>query len=1133
MQKYLIVLLSIALLTPWVGFAPPMEAAHAPPAGDNLTSQELKQRAMDAYLNLPLYFVANQGQVDESVGYYAQGGGHSIYFTAEEVVMALDETVLRMRFVRAEATPPVGVGKRAAKVNYFIGNDPEKWRTDIPTYGQVVYHELYPDIDLRYGGQNGALKYTFVVQPGADVSQIRLACGGAAGLRLDEAGNLLILAGGQELKDTRPYAYQEIGGRRVEIEAEFVLHGVRTYGFAVRGSYDPRYLLIIDPTLLYSTYLGGNGDDHGNDIAVDGAGNAYVTGHTNSTNFPTQSAYQGNQPGEDVFVTKIDLTQSGAASLVYSTHLGGDGDDSGIGIAVDGAGNAYVIGGTQSTNFPTENAYQGTHGGGTFDALVTKLNASGNGLLYSTYLGGSSDDIGKGIAVDGNGHAYVTGETHSNNFPTQNYYDNSLGGSEDAFVTRIDTMQSGATSLIYSTYLGGSNGDSGMEIAADGAGHAYVTGQTISPNFPTQNAYQGHGGGYDAFVTKLYITDVGSLLLYSTYLGGSVDDAGRGIALDGDGNAYVTGHAFSTNFPTTENAYQGTCGGCASGDVFVARIDAMQSGEASLVYSTFLGGSLGDNGRDIAVDEDGNAYVTGLTDSSNFPTHNPYDDSLGGGRDAFIAKFNATGSDLLYSTYLGGGSGDEIGYGIAVDGAGHVYVTGETSSSTDFPTTTNAYQGTHGGGTLDAFVVKLVLPVQSKTTFTNQAGEVVSGYYVGGGIYVTVNDPDENENPSAQESVNVTVSDAATGDSETLALTEMGNNTGIFHNTTALPSSENATGAPGNGTLETQAGDTIKVSYTDPDDSADKSSDTATMLALGSSLTTFTGADGGEVNGYVIGVDPIYVTVIDADENTNPAGRQAVSAVISDTNTGDSETLALLETGDDTGQFRNTMGLSSTDSATGTPGNGALETKVGHIIGASYTDDDDSSDKSSDTAAITSLFNAHLPVIMKSYAPFCNGDFEQGTSCWSFGGMERHTVSTAMPHGGSQAALLGGDKSVYGCDGGVPQGSAWMEQTFNVPDEGSPKLSFWYRLYSYDKTKERARVDSFEVKIDGTIVFEDLLTWATAYGCDGPPNDGGWQQVTLDLSAYKGQTITLHFEVWDRADNWYNTWAYIDDVSIQ
>ncbi len=651
-----------------------------------------------------------------------------------------------------------------------------------------------------------------------------------------------------------------------------------------------------------------------------------------------------------------------------------------------------------------------------------------------------------------------------------------------------------------------------------------MTGWTRSTDFPTQNPYQGDQGGDDVFVTKL--NAAGSALIYSTYLGGSYVEEGRGIAVDGSGNAYVTGGTSSTDFPT-QNAYQGTYGG-GDWDVFVTKLNAAGS---ALIYSTYLGGSSEDCGCGIAVDGAGNAYVTGSTQSTNFPTQNPYQGTYGGGDyDVFATKLNAAGSALLYSTYLGG-SGDDRGWRIAVDGAGSAYVTGETSP--DFPTQ-NPYQGTYGGGSVDAFVAKLDVQSTSLVTFTNQAGEAVNGYYVGSGIYVAVNDPDENENHSAQESVNVTVSDATTGDSETLTLTETGNDTGVFRNTTALPSNDNATGAPGNGILETQAGNTIKASYTDPDYSADKSSDTATMLALGSSLTTFTDADGAEVNGYLIGADPIYVTVIDADENTNPAGRQAVSAIISDTNTGDSETLALLETGDDTGQFRNAMGLSSKDSATGTPGNGILETKVGHIIGASYTDDDDSSDKSSDTAAIISLFNVHLPAIMKSYAPFCNGDFEQGTSCWSFGGMERHTVSTAMPHGGSQAALLGGDKSVYGCDGGVPQGSAWMEQTVTVPSTGNPALSFWYRLYSFDKTADRALVDSFEVKIDGTIFFEDVLIWATDYGCNLPaPNDRGWRQETIDLSSYKGQTVTLRFEVWNRRDAYYNTWAYVDDVSVQ
>ncbi len=760
MKKYLLALLSIALLASQVGFAPPTEAAHVPPVASRLdsTSESFKQRALDVYLKLPLYFVANQGQLDQTVRYYAQGGGHSLYFTAEEMVVALDDAILRMRFVGAKATPPLGVEKTAARVNYCIGNDPARWQTDIPTYSQVVYRDLYPGIDLSYGGQTGALKYTFVVNAGADVGQIRLAYGGVAGLRLDEAGNLLILAARSRLKDTRPYAYQEIGGRRVEVETEFVLHGVRTYGFAVRGSYDPGYSLVIDPTLLYSTCLGGSGDEYGSGLAVDGAGQAYVTGWTASANFPIKSAYQGDQGGVDAFVAKIDTMQGGNTSLVYCTYLGGSGDDKGYDIAVDGAGQAYLTGETGSTDFPTRNAYQEDQG--SVDAFVAKLNAAGNALLYSTYLGGSDDDYGSGLAVDGAGQAYVTGWTESADFPTRNAYQEDQVGT-DVFVTRIDPTQSGPASLLYSTYLGGSNWDYGEGLAVDGAGYVYVVGRTQSTEFPTrnacqeelkvadafagqayvmgetqstdlppQNAYQEDLKVADAFVAKIDPTQSGpASLLYSTYLGGSKNDYGYGLAVDGAGQAYVMGDTQSTDFPTTTNAYQGYQGGW---DAFITRVDTTQSGPASLIYSTYLGGKNQDRGREIAVDGAGHVYVIGDTNSNDFPIQDPYDNTLDGGRDAFVAKI-ITASGVLtlsYSTYLGG-SNDEYGYDIAVDGDGHAYVTGETQS-TDFPTTTNAYQETYGGGSYDAFVARLGVPVPVPILSIDKS--VVSGPVLPGGL---------------------------------------------------------------------------------------------------------------------------------------------------------------------------------------------------------------------------------------------------------------------------------------------------------------------------------------------------------------------------------------------------------------
>ncbi len=696
---YLTLMLIVGFASP---LAPPMEAAQAPPgawqtANVRCCARPLgKQRALEAYGALPLYFVANQRPQDESIAYYVQGRQHSIYFTAEEMVMAQGETTLRMRFVGAEATPPLGAAKTEARVNYFVGNDPARWRTDIPTYGEVVYHDLYPGIELRYAGQSGALKYTFVVQPGADVSQIRLAYGGAAGLRLDEAGNLLILAGGSELKDTRPYAYQEIGGRRVEVKAEFALHGVRTCGFVVQA-YDPRYPLVIDPSLDYSTFLGGGSGDYGYDIVVDEAGNTYVTGASS---------------GNGAFVTKLNPAGS---VLIYSTYLGGNsGAEAGWGIAVDGAGNAYVTGVTESNDFPTYNAYDSSLSGDK-DAFVTKINAAGNYLFYSTYLGGGDKDEGFDIAVDGLGHAYVTGYTKSTGFPTKEAFQDSCGGCphNDAFVTKFNTT---GDDLVYSTYLGGIQGAGGYGIAVDGAGHAYVTGRASSP-FPLLNPYQGQygGGEVDAFLIKLHTA--GSAAFYSTYLGGKNSDFGNDVAVDEAGNAYVTGGTYSPNFPLV-NPYQGACNGCSDYlDVFVTKFNPFGS---AMLYSTYLGGTGDDGGVGIAVDGDGNIYVTGHTESPNFPLVNTLQVAYGGGAtDAFVTKFNAAGNALLYSTYLGG-SNEDVGHDIAVNEDGDAHVTGGTRS-TNFPIM-HPYQGIYGGGDYDAFVAKIGESQIDLSTSSKQVG---------------------------------------------------------------------------------------------------------------------------------------------------------------------------------------------------------------------------------------------------------------------------------------------------------------------------------------------------------------------------------------------------------------------------
>jgi len=416
-------------------------------------------------------------------------------------------------------------------------------------------------------------------------------------------------------------------------------------------------------SLLYSTYLGGNSLDYGYGIAADNNGVVYVTGYTYSTNFPTLNQYQGDQPGADAFLTKIDTKQSGTASLLYSTYLGGDDTDNGYGIGADNSGVVYVTGYTFSADFPTLNQYQGDQG--SYDVFITKIDTNQSGsasLLYSTYLGGNSLDYGYGIAADNNGVVYVTGRTHSTDFPTLNQYQGDQGD-YDVFITKIDTNQSGAASLLYSTYLGGNSLDYSYGIAADNNGVVYVTGYTYSTNFPILNQYQGDQGSYDVFITKIDTNQSGSAsLLYSTYLGGDEWEHGYGITADNNGVVYVTGYTQSTNFPTL-NQYQGDQGDY---DAFITNIDTNQSGSASLLYSTYLGGDERDYGRGIAADNNGVVYVTGYTQSTNFPTFNQYQRDQGSD-DVFVTKISLYPIvTKIYITEISvtgeGGSVDNIHY---------------------------------------------------------------------------------------------------------------------------------------------------------------------------------------------------------------------------------------------------------------------------------------------------------------------------------------------------------------------------------------------------------------------------------------------------------------------------------------
>ncbi len=812
-------LVSLSLAAIWFRGegAKPVAARQAGKRDSPRSPVAARPRILDTPSRMPIVFEANRGQTDERVKFLSRGRGYSLFLTRAEAVLVLQGTkaksgisneasagspahhsflnptalrpvpgffkppaaepdsapfgeqlkggsalsgpsrapesrtpaVLRMRLAGANPAVQVsGVEELPGKSNYFIGNDPKKWRTNVPNYAQVAYKNVYPGVDLIYYGNQLQLEYDFVVAPGADPNAIKLSFQGARRIRMDEgSGDLVLDVGEGEIRLRRPAIYQtDFDVRRsitrnalpspnpkplTFVEGHYVLRDSKLetrnsksekpqskirnpkskieVGFEL-AAYDRARPLIIDPALVYSTYLGGTQYEIGFSIAVDSAGSAYITGITDSADFPTSDPWQAaNGGGADAFVTKLDPTGS---ALVYSTYLGGSADDVGYSIAVDGLGNAYLTGYTCSNDFPTANPLQPDFAGGPChilggDAFVAKLNPTGS-LLYSTYFGGSDDDSGIGIAVDASGSAYVTGVTLSTDMPTANAFQLAYGGGKiygDAFVAKLTPTGS---ALVYSTYLGGSRDERGIRIAVDAFGSAYVIGSTLSTDFPTRNALQPvYGGGTlvgDAFVTKLSPT--GTELVYSTYLGGSDEDEGLGIAVDSAGNAYLTGDTHSSDFPTASPFQADNAGG---DDAFIAKL--APSGE-SLIYSTYLGGSNDDHGIGIAVDTAGSVYLTGWTQSSDFPTANPWQPNYGGGscgsaylcRDAFVARFDQAGSALLYSSYLGG-SADDVGVAIAIDAPGNAYVTGLTTS-TDFPTV-NPFQPENGGGDGDAFVTKI------------------------------------------------------------------------------------------------------------------------------------------------------------------------------------------------------------------------------------------------------------------------------------------------------------------------------------------------------------------------------------------------------------------------------------------
>ena len=690
-----------------------------------------KARLNEMYGQIPLSFEANVGQADPHVDFISRGSGYTLFLTPREAVLALRAAsaspttgdgqnnhqsstgaVLRMKFAGSETTPRAQAREELpGKVNYFTGKDPRQWRTGISTYAKVAYENVYPGVDVVYYGNQRQLEYDFVVHPGTDPNVIAINFEGADGLKVDAQGELVLHTRGSEIRQRKPFIYQEVDGVRHEIAGSYKLNDTNTVGFQL-AEYDTSKPLVIDPVLVYSTFLGTSAEDVGHDITVDASGNAYVTGHTQQLTLPsdfptTPGAFDTTHNGDqDVFVTKLNASGS---ALVYSTFLGAGNIDLARGIAVDASGNAYIAGLTTSFDFPTTpGAFDTTHNGGFFDAFVAKLNASGSALVYSTFLGADGSDVSNDIAIDTSGNAFVVGFTGSPSFPTTaGAFDTTFNGDGDNFVTKLNPSGS---ALVYSTFLGGSGSESEAHIAVDASGSAYVVGTTFGADFPTTaGAFDTtHDGPFipfvrpDAFVTKF--NPSGSALAYSTFLGGNSHDFGRDIDVDASGSAFVTGLTSSTNFPTTAGAFDTTFNDVGFADVFVTKLHPSGS---TLDYSTFIGGSDRDEGHGIKVDASGIAYVTGISGSPNFPTTpDAFATTLNGSlsSDVILLKLNPSGSaPLVYSTYFGGTVGEQAN-SIAIDTSGSAYMTGFTRSS-NFPTTAGAFDITYNG-LLDAFVVK-------------------------------------------------------------------------------------------------------------------------------------------------------------------------------------------------------------------------------------------------------------------------------------------------------------------------------------------------------------------------------------------------------------------------------------------
>jgi hypothetical protein len=708
-----------------------------------LTAEQNQQQALQQFntKDKSNFFIENKGQWDSEVLYLAKINGLNAWITKSGVVYDyfiiekekktvqndkltapdkyrndLDNSKIKGHVIEmiykqgsGETNYPEssGIGMLEAYYNYFLGNDSTKWASYVPLYESVIIKNAFKGIDTKYYydmESKGSIRYDFIVNPQSEVSDIKLnfdlGKDKSYYYTVNGGKELVFKANIGEISHTKLYAYQETNGIKNEVECTFTVNKDGSIGFTV-GNYDNAKQLVIDP-LVYSTFLGGNGDDDSYCIQIDGLSNVYITGWTNSSNFPTTTgaydeSFNGGING-DIFVSKINPT---GTELIFSSFIGGSDDDYGLSIVFDSNWDLLITGMTYSNNYPTtDGAYDRTHNGdGSQDVFVTKLNSTGTSLIFSTFIGGNSDDVGRGIAIDEIENAYITGWTWSTNYPTTTgAYDVIQNGTWDAIVTKINPS---GTALVYSTFIGGSEGEGGISIVLDNSGNAYINGHTQSTNYPTTIGVFNedyNGGDYDVFVTK--VNSSGTGLIYSTYIGGAGADIGYAMALDSGCNVYITGYTESNNYPTTNGSfnqiYQGNT------DAYVTKLNPNGTG---LVYSTYLGGSDNDAGSGISIDSEGNVYIEGGTASNDFPTTvNGYDQTINGEVDFFITKLNPSGSALVYSTYFGGSAWD-WGGDLTIDNNNDIFFTGDTKSI-DFPKTVGAFDESFNGS-VDVIITKL------------------------------------------------------------------------------------------------------------------------------------------------------------------------------------------------------------------------------------------------------------------------------------------------------------------------------------------------------------------------------------------------------------------------------------------